>query len=318
MCVWGGGDLPEGAGGGGGRTGAGHCLHLNRILPSPCLAVPVLQDWCISRQLWWGHRIPVWYVFPNQAAADASLDGTGDTFVAARNEAEARLKAEQLHGKVGPRQRSAGQDRAGQDRCLIPPPLALPPIVALPLRLLLFLTSTHLLCLSSLQKISPHLLPLPPTFSPHLLPPPPTFFSLNCSPPYIFSSPAPPPPLHFCSLTCSPPPYIFSPHLLPPHQGCVLAQDPDVLDTWFSSGLWPFSTLGWPDLEAPDLKRFYPTQVRRGGGVQAPHTGAEGGRGPGTPHRCGGGEGSRYPTQVRQGGRGPGTARAHTHTHTPG
>lgn len=39
-----------------------------------------------------------------------------------------------------------------------------------------------------------------------------------------------------------------------------LEQDPDVLDTWFSSGLWPFSTLGWPE-ETPDYKYFYPTSV---------------------------------------------------------
>ena len=37
-------------------------------------------------------------------------------------------------------------------------------------------------------------------------------------------------------------------------------QDPDVLDTWFSSALWPFSTLGWPE-ETDDLKKFYPTDV---------------------------------------------------------
>jgi valyl-tRNA synthetase len=37
-------------------------------------------------------------------------------------------------------------------------------------------------------------------------------------------------------------------------------QDPDVLDTWFSSGLWPFSTLGWPD-KTRDLERYYPTSV---------------------------------------------------------
>jgi len=37
-------------------------------------------------------------------------------------------------------------------------------------------------------------------------------------------------------------------------------QDPDVLDTWFSSALWPFSTLGWPE-ETSDLKKFYPTSV---------------------------------------------------------
>jgi valyl-tRNA synthetase len=39
-----------------------------------------------------------------------------------------------------------------------------------------------------------------------------------------------------------------------------LIQDPDVLDTWFSSGLWPFSTLGWPD-DTDDLKSFYPTSA---------------------------------------------------------
>jgi valyl-tRNA synthetase len=40
----------------------------------------------------------------------------------------------------------------------------------------------------------------------------------------------------------------------------AIHQDPDVLDTWFSSGLWPFSTLGWPE-ETPDYKYFYPTSV---------------------------------------------------------
>ena len=38
-------------------------------------------------------------------------------------------------------------------------------------------------------------------------------------------------------------------------------QDPDTLDTWFSSALWPFSTLGWPNKDAEDLKTFYPTNV---------------------------------------------------------
>lgn len=38
-------------------------------------------------------------------------------------------------------------------------------------------------------------------------------------------------------------------------------QDNDVLDTWFSSALWPFSTMGWPDVESADYKRYYPTNV---------------------------------------------------------
>ncbi|HEX6474513.1 MAG TPA: valine--tRNA ligase, partial [Candidatus Limnocylindria bacterium] len=43
-----------------------------------------------------------------------------------------------------------------------------------------------------------------------------------------------------------------------------LTQETDIFDTWFSSGLWPFSTLGWPD-ETPDLGRFYPTSVMETG-----------------------------------------------------
>jgi valyl-tRNA synthetase len=43
-----------------------------------------------------------------------------------------------------------------------------------------------------------------------------------------------------------------------------IRQDPDVLDTWFSSGLWPFSTLGWPE-DTPDMRRYYPTVMRETG-----------------------------------------------------
>ncbi|HVY24740.1 MAG TPA: valine--tRNA ligase [Steroidobacteraceae bacterium] len=87
-----------------------------------------IQDWCISRQLWWGHRIPAWY------------DDQGNIYVA-RNEAEAQQQAMKQHGK----------------------------------------------------QVS-------------------------------------------------------------------LQQDNDVLDTWFSSALWPFSTLGWPE-QTDRLKTFYPTNV---------------------------------------------------------
>ena len=43
--------------------------------------------------------------------------------------------------------------------------------------------------------------------------------------------------------------------------GSKFTQDPDTLDTWFSSALWPFSTLGWPDEDSADLKYFYPTNT---------------------------------------------------------
>ena len=45
-----------------------------------------------------------------------------------------------------------------------------------------------------------------------------------------------------------------------PKCGGKVKQDNDVLDTWFSSALWPFSTLGWPD-DTEELKYFYPTSV---------------------------------------------------------
>ena len=50
----------------------------------------------------------------------------------------------------------------------------------------------------------------------------------------------------------------------PEPTGPGITQDPDVLDTWFSSGLWPFSTLGWPDT-SEDLARYYPTSVMETG-----------------------------------------------------
>ncbi len=51
-----------------------------------------------------------------------------------------------------------------------------------------------------------------------------------------------------------------APHQCSKCHSTKIKQDEDVLDTWFSSALWPFSTLGWPD-ETPDLKYFYPTSV---------------------------------------------------------
>ncbi len=47
----------------------------------------------------------------------------------------------------------------------------------------------------------------------------------------------------------------------PRYEGKNLRQDPDVFDTWFSSNLWPFSTLGWPDTADPFYQTFYPTSV---------------------------------------------------------
>ena len=53
---------------------------------------------------------------------------------------------------------------------------------------------------------------------------------------------------------------VAEPEACPECGGRVLLQDPDVLDTWFSSALWPFATLGWPD-QTRDLAAFYPTEL---------------------------------------------------------
>ena len=55
------------------------------------------------------------------------------------------------------------------------------------------------------------------------------------------------------------------PQVCPRCGGADLIQDPDVLDTWFSSGLWTHSTLGWPDADSEDLARFYPSSVMETG-----------------------------------------------------
>ena len=46
-----------------------------------------------------------------------------------------------------------------------------------------------------------------------------------------------------------------------PPEGEGWEQESDVLDTWFSSALWPFATLGWPDTDAPEYRAFFPTDV---------------------------------------------------------
>ncbi len=70
-----------------------------------------------------------------------------------------------------------------------------------------------------------------------------------------------PMPVYYCD--CSDQPIISStkPKSCSHCQGKKITQEKDVLDTWFSSGLWPFSTLGWPSGKIRDLKKYYPSDV---------------------------------------------------------
>ena len=67
---------------------------------------------------------------------------------------------------------------------------------------------------------------------------------------------------HTCSHQWS---AVEDPSACPNCGGHDFHQDEDVLDTWFSSGLWPFSTLGWPDMASSDMQRFFPNDIRETG-----------------------------------------------------
>ena len=68
-----------------------------------------------------------------------------------------------------------------------------------------------------------------------------------------------------CSAEICPEPDIEDLKNCPECESSKVHQDNDVLDTWFSSALWPFSTLGWPNIEDPDFIRFFPTDTRETG-----------------------------------------------------
>ena len=134
-----------------------------------------IEPWCISRQLWWGHQVPVWY------------DANGNTYCAETEE----KAAQQARKKYGP--------------------------------------DVHI-------RFREEELPagaLPPGFRQRPLP----SASLGG-----FIDPK----TNAIEETAV--------------RTVILDRDPDVLDTWFSSALWPFSTLGWPD-ETPELARYYKTDV---------------------------------------------------------
>ncbi len=144
-----------------------------------------IRDWCISRQLWWGHRIPAWYCADCQAE-----DG--------------RPQAEHIHVTFIPPLEHNGRT---------------------------FDTTTY----AELR-------------------------AAGLSAEEIFRKAA----RITVGLKAQPIVSLEKPERCPVCGSTDLVQDPDVLDTWFSSALWPFATLGWPE-DTPDLRYFYPTTVMETG-----------------------------------------------------
>ncbi|MCZ8084022.1 MAG: valine--tRNA ligase [Rhodobacteraceae bacterium] len=150
-----------------------------------------IEPWCISRQLWWGHQIPVWYG-PKFDGDGNLVEGVNERFCAASFE-EARLLAADHYKNFVDWAETIEECDAAKDQILAD-------------------EDRHALL---------ELLGLPLTASLTL----PREWKLSLSKKYI-----------------------------------KIGRDPDVLDTWFSSGLWPIGTLGWPE-QTDALKRFFPTSV---------------------------------------------------------
>ncbi|MBF0319632.1 MAG: valine--tRNA ligase [Nitrospirae bacterium] len=136
-----------------------------------------IKDWCVSRQIWWGHRIPIWYC--GECVTDLGISQGRYIHVALSEERNGIIEGtyEELRGSG----------------------------------------MSHSDIVSNTKAVT---------------------IGIQVKP---FSGRQ-------------------DPTACPQCGSAAIVKDPDVLDTWFSSALWPFSTLGWPD-ETQDLKTFYPTSV---------------------------------------------------------
>ncbi|MCI0468636.1 MAG: valine--tRNA ligase [Nitrospirae bacterium] len=149
-----------------------------------------IKDWCISRQIWWGHRIPVWY------CTDCELNELRQSSAAKQGDVIEHLFYEPV--EIQGRSISGGAYSELRN---------------------LGISHEDIIAKSKAITVPRHVKPL-------------------CSRQDLTECP-----------DCG---------------SRNLIRDPDVLDTWFSSSLWPFSTLGWPDSaqdSADDLKSFYPSSV---------------------------------------------------------
>jgi valyl-tRNA synthetase len=159
-----------------------------------------IEPWCISRQLWWGHQIPVWYGL--DLDAEGFTDDEGDD---ALDEVEilnvlgdgGYLEREARHHCAA--DLTAVAEHFRDDLAPLPHPLNAARIVEV--------ADRHAAVTQLAQSLADYNLSQDPT------------------------------------------------HLTYP-----VWRDPDVLDTWFSSGLWPIGTLGWPD-NTPELQKYFPTST---------------------------------------------------------
>ena len=159
-----------------------------------------IEPWCISRQLWWGHQIPVWYGFDlsSHGFKDDEGDGALDVVELGRLlSMQTLLKGDERHHCAPDFEHVSGQFAdvlAG-----LPTPLNHASVIEVADRD----AALHAIAAS----LADYAMEQDPT------------------------------------------------HLVYP-----VWRDPDVLDTWFSSGLWPIGTLGWPE-DTDELKRYFPTSV---------------------------------------------------------
>ncbi|WP_238364266.1 valine--tRNA ligase [Mesobacterium pallidum] len=159
-----------------------------------------IEPWCISRQLWWGHQIPVWYGLDLSAPHFEDDEGDGDLDIVEMG----RLLIDQHLVRRGDVHHCAAsfdevKDRFTADNADIPVPLSAARVVEVESRS------------AAIERFAQSL----------------AEYAMNQDPTQLVYP---------------------------------VWRDPDVLDTWFSSGLWPIGTLGWPE-RTPELARYFPTDV---------------------------------------------------------
>ncbi len=159
-----------------------------------------IEPWCISRQLWWGHQIPVWYGFDLSGEGFVDDEGDGDldeVELSRLLSSQSLMKGDERHHAAADFETVAAQ--FGDVLADLPTPLHHARVVEAESRA------------AAMDAIASSL----------------ADYAVSQDPT----------------------------HLVYP-----VWRDPDVLDTWFSSGLWPIGTLGWPE-DTPELKKYFPTSV---------------------------------------------------------